>query len=100
MINVGIIGTGRWGKNLVRNFARLKDCKLSICCDLNEKLLAKIKDEYPGTKTTTKVEDVIADTTIDAVAIAASSVATPATVAPLRMASVRLAPSVTLTEVR
>jgi len=74
MVNIGIIGVGNWGKNLVRNFAQLPDCNLCLCCDTNTSLLNKIKTDYPGTNVTENSDDVINDKNIDAVVIAAPAV--------------------------
>lgn len=69
MVNVAVIGAGGWGKNLVRNFAALSDCRLKTVCDLNEKTLAGHKSAF-GVDVTTNAEDVIGDGGIDAVVIA------------------------------
>ena len=75
MLNIAIVGTGAWGMNHVRNFAELEDANLYACCDLNKSRLQKIKQAYPQTRTTQRFDDVISDSNIDAVVIAASAVA-------------------------
>lgn len=70
MINIGIIGCGYWGPNLIRNFSQIKDCKVVYCCDLDENRLKHIKEKYPPVKTTKNYEDILKDKNIDAVAIA------------------------------
>jgi predicted dehydrogenase len=69
-INVAVVGCGYWGPNLVRNFSQIPDCHVKMCCDLDEKKLARIKNLYPTITTTTRFEEVVADPSIDAVAIA------------------------------
>jgi len=69
-LNIAIIGTGYWGKNLVRNFATANRCSLKYVCDRNEKLLAVQKENFPFIATTTNLEEVLCDSEIDAVAIA------------------------------
>lgn len=69
MINVAVIGAGGWGKNLVRNFAGLKECRLKTVCDLNEKTLAGHKAAF-GVATTTQADEVLKDTEIEAVVVA------------------------------
>ena len=43
---IAVIGTGYWGKNLVRNYAEL-GC-LKLICDKNEALLEGLKSQYPA----------------------------------------------------
>lgn len=69
MIKVAVVGCGYWGPNLVRNFQRLEGCELSMCCDLDPIQLAAIESQYPGTKTTTRLEQVLESDT-DAVVLA------------------------------
>jgi UDP-2-acetamido-3-amino-2,3-dideoxy-glucuronate N-acetyltransferase len=44
---VAVIGTGYWGKNLVRNFATTQRCNLKYVCDCNKTILAKHKAQFP-----------------------------------------------------
>jgi len=70
VLNIAIVGTGYWGKNLVRNFATAKRCNLKYICDLNENLLAVQKQNFPFITTSTNLDEVLRDDEIDAVAIA------------------------------
>lgn len=70
MITIGVIGFGYWGPNLVRNFARLSDARVSWICDLDTKLLLSATRQYPGIKTTTKYREILGDRSCDAVVIA------------------------------
>ena len=74
MLNIAVVGNGAWGINLVRNFSELEKARLYACCDLDEKKLARIKRTYPGTKTTQRFDDILADSKVDAVVIAAPAV--------------------------
>jgi len=67
-LNAAVIGTGYWGKNLVRNFASLGS--LYGLCDLNEQSLDRARKEYPDLKTTSSMEDILPDKSLHAVAIA------------------------------
>ncbi len=69
MINVGIIGYGYWGPNLVRNFAEANDCKLSAVSDLDPGRLAQVQRRYPGVTVTTDYRELIKDPNIDLIAI-------------------------------
>lgn len=64
--NVGIIGIGRWGRNLLRTFDRISQVK--ICADKNN--IDWIKEEYPHIKTTSNYKEILEDKSIDAVIIA------------------------------
>jgi predicted dehydrogenase len=47
-INLGVVGCGYWGPNLIRNFRQLQDCRLKLMCDTSEHRLAHIRSLYPG----------------------------------------------------
>ncbi len=73
-MRVGIVGTGYWGKNLVRNFATIEHVRLYTVCDRDEEALGRIAAQYPGIRTTTTFDSLLDNRDIDAVVIA-----TPAT---------------------
>jgi len=68
--NVGVVGCGYWGPNLIRNFSSLQGVTVSQVCDLDENRLAHMKRLYPSIRTTRRFEDLIEDADLDAVAIA------------------------------
>jgi len=70
MINVAVIGAGYWGPNLIRNLAQMKGAKLCAVCDIEQKNLDKIGSQYPGLKLTKNFNDIINDSSIEAVVIA------------------------------
>ena len=70
MINIGVIGYGYWGPNLVRNFAELKDARVAAVSDLSATKLELVQRRFPGVKTTTDFQELLKDPTIDAIAIA------------------------------
>ncbi len=70
MLNIGIVGCGYWGPNLIRNFNSLSDCNVKWLCDVDVGRLARMKTLYHHVETTTKFEEVVKDDGIDAVAIA------------------------------
>jgi len=70
MINVGIVGYGYWGPNLVRNFAMNKKCEVSTICELDTKKWTLIKRKYPHIPTTKDYEDLVNNPAIDAIVIA------------------------------
>ncbi len=69
--NVAVVGSGYWGRNLVRNFHELG--VLDIVCDTQQKELDQAKQKY-GVRTAKALDEVIADPTVDAVVIAAPAV--------------------------
>jgi predicted dehydrogenase len=70
MLNVGVIGYGYWGPNLVRNFAESDQARVVGVSDLREERLAIVARRFPGTQVTTDHHQIIQDPAIDAVAIA------------------------------
>ena len=69
-VGIAVVGAGYWGPNLIRNFASLPECRLAAVCDLDAGRLAAVAQKHPGVRTTTRLEDVLADPEIAAVAIA------------------------------
>lgn len=69
-LNVGVVGCGYWGPNLIRNFNQLPQCNMKICCDLDKEKLERMRTLYPSIGTTDNIEDILNDPSIDAVAIA------------------------------
>ncbi|GAB4341864.1 MAG: Gfo/Idh/MocA family oxidoreductase [Leptolyngbyaceae cyanobacterium] len=69
-VNIGVIGYGYWGPNLVRNFAETPGATVRTVCDAKPELLAKAQARYPSIQVTSNCEEMFADPNIDAVAIA------------------------------
>ena len=70
MISVGVVGLGYWGPNLVRNFNACARTELAWLCDSDPERLESISRQYPGVRRSTSFEEVLADSRLDAVAIA------------------------------
>jgi predicted dehydrogenase len=70
MINVGIVGYGYWGPNLVRNFMTSPSTNVVAVADRDRGRRAKVQALYPAVAVTASAEEVIADRRIDAVVIA------------------------------
>jgi len=66
--SVAVIGSGYWGKNLVRNFAGIG--ALGTVCDSHPETLRTLGEQYPQCRTRTSYSDVLRDESIHAVAIA------------------------------
>jgi len=69
-MNVGIIGLGYWGPNLVRNFLANKDVKSLWGCDLNVARLKSIEGKFPSVKLTPNTDEILLNKDIDIVVIA------------------------------
>ena len=72
MVNVGIIGVGYWGVNLLRNFYELDGSNVAMVCDSNVTRLNKVLSDkkYIGIKGTTNPKDIYNDKSIDVVVVA------------------------------
>jgi predicted dehydrogenase len=68
-INVGVIGCGYWGPNLIRNFVELPSANLVAVADLRADRLAHIRSRYPGVRTTDDYYDLFS-MALDAVVVA------------------------------
>jgi UDP-2-acetamido-3-amino-2,3-dideoxy-glucuronate N-acetyltransferase len=65
---VGLVGSGYWGKNILRNLHELG--VLRTLCDANKTFLNKYRQKYHGITVTTSFDEMLADQGIKAVAIA------------------------------
>src|SRR5436305_4200452 len=78
--NIGVIGCGYWGPNLLRNFAENEGAQLRWICDVDENRLASMSRRYPMAQTTTDYRVLVNDSVVDAVAVV-TPVATHFTIA-------------------
>jgi len=69
MLNVGVIGYGYWGPNIVRNFSTANGAQVTMVCDMNQATQKKIKKAYPQTAVTGDSDELIKSPDVDAVAI-------------------------------
>src|SRR5688572_2047443 len=70
-VNVGVVGCGYWGPNLIRNFRSLPNCTLKAMCDLSEDRLRHLKSLYPEVQGLTDYQRMLDEVELDAVVIAA-----------------------------
>ena len=68
--NVGVVGCGYWGPNLVRNFRSLGECRLKTICDLSEDRLRHLRTLYPEIEGETQFDRFLAVDGLQAVVIA------------------------------
>jgi len=69
MNQIAIMGIGRWGKNLIREFSKISKVKFCLTTG-NKENLKWLKKNYPDVIHTTQISDILNDQTIDAVVIA------------------------------
>jgi predicted dehydrogenase len=67
VIRVGVAGLGKWGPNLVRNFAELAE--LAWLCDADSETRG-LASRYPQARFTQHYDEMLADHTLDAVVVA------------------------------
>ena len=65
---IAVIGSGYWGKNLIRNYYELGALKL--VCEKNKTALSIFKKQYPGVETCFALNDVLSREEIEGVVIA------------------------------
>jgi predicted dehydrogenase len=70
MTQVGIVGLGYWGPNLVRCFDEIDGASVSFVCDLDENRLASVKRRFPHVRTSKNAQELFDSGTVDAVVIA------------------------------
>ena len=69
MINIGIIGYGYWGPNIVRNFNNIEGANVISICDSNQDAMNRARKSYPHINLTNESNDILNSTEVDAVAI-------------------------------
>jgi len=69
-INVGVIGYGYWGPNIVRNFFSAANCTVKAVADGRPERLAVLAKVFPTISGVKTAEDIINDKEIDAVVVA------------------------------
>ncbi len=69
-VRVAVVGVGYWGPNLVRNLFELPSAEPTWIVDPNPAARARVSLRYPSVREAAQLEDVLADDSVDAVAIA------------------------------
>lgn len=70
MLNIGVVGFGYWGPNMVRNFSQLEDSVVTTVADSNEERLSIAESLYPTITTTTSFQKLVESANVDAVVVA------------------------------
>ncbi|MFQ6047731.1 MAG: Gfo/Idh/MocA family protein [Phycisphaerae bacterium] len=74
-LRIAVVGAGRWGQHVVRNFASARRCALQWICDRNEQVLERMRRSYPAVRMTTDFDELLNDQTLQAVAIVTDAAA-------------------------
>jgi predicted dehydrogenase len=69
LIQIGLIGVGHWGPNIVRSFDLTGRAHVRWICDLKPETLAKIAARHPSSRTTSRSQDLLEDPEIDAIVV-------------------------------
>lgn len=69
MLQVGVIGYGYWGPNIVRNFNRSEGAKVVAVCDKQQQIAGNITKSFPDIRVYTDAHDITKAHDIDIVAI-------------------------------
>jgi predicted dehydrogenase len=69
-VNVGVIGYGYWGPNLVRNFTETDAATVSWCVDSQPERMALAQRRHPGIRVGAEARCILDDAAVDAVVIA------------------------------
>lgn len=70
MVDIGVVGLGYWGPNLMRVLSRLPGVRLKYGCDLDEARRSQQARLYPETRFTGDFGELLADDGLDAVMLA------------------------------
>jgi predicted dehydrogenase len=68
-INIGVVGYGYWGPNIVRNLQGIRGAQVVTICDKRRSIFKKIYELYPSIRLCDDYHDVTSAADIDAVAI-------------------------------
>jgi predicted dehydrogenase len=70
VLNVGVVGLGYWGPNLLRVLSENSGVNVSWMCDLDEDRLARLSRRVPAARATHRFQDLLDDDALDAIVIA------------------------------
>ncbi len=69
MIQVGVVGYGYWGPNIVRVFNSMETCRVAMVCDTQPEALRRARQAYPNVGTTSVAGELLRSPAIDVVAV-------------------------------
>jgi predicted dehydrogenase len=69
-LRIGVVGLGYWGPNLVRALHEVGGAQVAWACDARPEQLLAIARRFPGIRCTCRYDDLLEDSTLDAVVVA------------------------------
>ncbi len=69
-LEIGVVGCGYWGPNLIRNFSQAQNCVLKTLCDASPARLSHMRRLHPGVNTTESFDELLKDTELGAIVVA------------------------------
>lgn len=69
MINIGVIGYGYWGPNIVRNFDAIEGTRVLSIYDGNREAAARAQKTYPHVRVASDCNDIVHSSEVDVVAV-------------------------------
>jgi predicted dehydrogenase len=70
IVNIGVVGYGYWGPNIVRNFVETYGASVRWVADKRPDRCALVKNRYPGVAVTEDYEEMLNDPKVDAIVVA------------------------------
>lgn len=69
ILNIGIVGFGYWGPNLLRVFCGMDNCSVKYVCDIRPERLKIVSKLYPSVTVTDNYKDLLKDSELNAIAV-------------------------------
>jgi len=69
-VDVGVVGLGYWGKNLLRTFAKVPSARVTALCDMDPRQVAKFAPDHPGARGVSDYAELLARDDVDAIVLA------------------------------
>jgi predicted dehydrogenase len=69
-IRIAAVGCGYWGPNVIRNLSQVPGFELGWVCDTDPTRLEAVAARHPSARATDNLEDVFADSSLDAIYLA------------------------------
>jgi predicted dehydrogenase len=74
-VGIGLVGCGSWGLNYLRTFSELEGARIAGACDISPARLREAERRMPGLKTSSGLDGLLADGSVDAVVVATEATA-------------------------
>ena len=68
--NIAVVGLGYWGPNRLRALIDIEGVDVTWICDRDESRFAKLENRHPNVRSTTDIDELLADDELDAVVLA------------------------------